>query len=76
MRNLVGDRIRELRKRKSLTQQELADRLEVDRQYIWKIENAKVNITMDYLEKVIRSLDYSYHEFFRFPEDQTERVNP
>ncbi|MBP9152714.1 MAG: helix-turn-helix transcriptional regulator [Flavobacteriales bacterium] len=63
MRRLIADQIKALRIRKNLTQQELAYRLEVDKQYIWKIENAKINITIDYLDKVIRCLGCTYAEF-------------
>jgi transcriptional regulator with XRE-family HTH domain len=66
LKALVGKQVKRFRVQKNLTQQELADKLEVDRQYIWKIENAKVNITLDYLEKVIRCLGCTHSEFFSF----------
>lgn len=52
------------RKRKGLTQQELADHLNSDRQYVCKLEKGKVNITADYLDKVINKLESRHEEFF------------
>ena len=39
-----------------MTLQELADLLQVDRQYIWKLENGKINMTLDYLDKIMQHL--------------------
>ncbi len=47
-----------------MTQQALADTMEVERQYIWKIEHEKVNIRLDYLDRIIRALGCSHAEFF------------
>jgi transcriptional regulator with XRE-family HTH domain len=61
---IVGRKIKLLRKKKGYTQQELADLLGVDRQYIWKLENGKKNLTMDYLDNVINKLEAKYEDFF------------
>lgn len=53
---VIGKMIKDLRKEKNLSQQELADLLDVDRQYVWRIENGKINLTLDYFDKVIKEL--------------------
>ena len=46
-----------------MTQQELADLVKADRQYIYKIEAGKKNITLDYLDKIAQALQVSQSEF-------------
>lgn len=53
-----------MRKQKGMTLQDLADGIGADRQYIWNIENGKVNITLDYLDKIIEMLDCNQNDFF------------
>ncbi len=60
----IGERIRELRKTKSLSQEGLANLAEVDRTYMTGVETGKRNITVKILEKIIRALDCNYKTFF------------
>ena len=62
-KEIIGSMIRKIRKDKNYTQQQLADLLGVDRQYIWRIENGKVNFTMDYFDKVITQLNCVHADF-------------
>jgi transcriptional regulator with XRE-family HTH domain len=62
-KEIIGQMIKVRRKEKKLTQQQLADLLEVDRQYIWRLENGKVNLTMDYLDNVIKKLNCTHADF-------------
>jgi len=48
-KEIIGKRIKILRKQHNLTLQELADKIGADRQYIWNIENGEINLTLDYL---------------------------
>ena len=64
LRNTIGALIKSNRIKKQLTQQDLANLLKVDRQYVWKIENGKINLTVDYLEKIITCLKCKNKEFF------------
>lgn len=50
--------------KKKLSQQDLAARLNVDRQYVWRIENGKINLTLDYLGKVLASIGVHPKEIF------------
>ena len=63
-RHFIAGLIRGHRIKKDITQQELAYALNADRQYIWKIERGRVNLTMDYLGKILVSLECTPEEFF------------
>ena len=62
-REIIGSMIKHRRKEKRLTQQQLANLLEIDRQYVWRLENGKVNLTMDYLDTIITKLNCSHADF-------------
>lgn len=62
-KEIIGMMIKVQRKEKKITQQHLADLLEVDRQYIWRLENGKINLTMDYLDHVITKLNCTQADF-------------
>lgn len=60
---IVGKRIKMWRKKRNMTQQQLADLIGSDRQYVWNIENGKVNLTLDYIDKIAKALQVSQNEF-------------
>ena len=60
----MGRIIRKVRKKNKLTLQQLADEMQTDRQYIWKVEQGKINIPADTLDVFIKKLDSNYAEFF------------
>jgi transcriptional regulator with XRE-family HTH domain len=60
----IGDRIRELRKAKGLSQEALANIAEVDRTYMTKVETGKRNVTVKILDKIILALDSDFSTFF------------
>jgi repressor LexA len=62
-KEIIGKLIKQQRLNKQMTQQELADLLNVDRQYVWNIENGKINLTLDYLDKIIAKLKCTHNEF-------------
>lgn len=53
--------IRDLRKKKHMTQQELADKCEVTRQYVVMIERGQVNPSIKLLKKISTVLDVDIH---------------
>ena len=63
-KEIIGRKIKILRVKKNLTLQELADMLGVDRQYMWRLENGKINMTLKYLDKVINKLNCPNEDFF------------
>lgn len=56
--------IRQLRKKRGLSQEELAQKASVDRTYISGIERARRNITVGTLERLIPHLASDSHDFF------------
>jgi len=52
-----GDKIRELRKEKGLSQEQLSFKADLHRTYIGMIERAEKNITLINIEKLAKALD-------------------
>lgn len=59
-----GERVRQLRKERNLSQENLADRAELHRTYIGMIERAEKNITLTNIEKLAKALDVGICELF------------
>jgi transcriptional regulator with XRE-family HTH domain len=60
----IGLRIKEIRTSKSLSQEEVAWKSEVDRTFMNHVENGRRNLSVESLEKVIKGLEISFKEFF------------
>ena len=60
---IIGQRIKLFRIKKGLTQQELADLIGADRQYVWRIEAGKISMSLDYLDKIIVALNCKHEDF-------------
>lgn len=65
-RNMLGDRIAQLRKQKDMTQEDLAYKSSINVSYLAKIENGYVNTTIRYLIKVARGLGVKVKDLFEF----------
>lgn len=63
---LVGLRIKELRNQLGISQEELANRAELDRTYVTSVEKGRRNISIATLEKITKQLGCTMHEFFNF----------
>ena len=63
---LLGKRVRELRTKLGLSQEELADIAHLDRTYITSVECGRRNISIVNIEKLVNSLNVSLAEFFNF----------
>ena len=61
-----GNRVRELRKEKELSQEELADKAGLHRTYIGMIERGEKNITLVNIEKITNALDTSINYLMNF----------
>lgn len=72
LRKLVGARIRLLRKKKSLSQFDLATRSGLQDTYIGGVERGARNISLDTFEKIINALEVEPFEAFLFGEVDTE----
>lgn len=64
--NDVGQRIKQLRSRLNISQEELAERANVHRTYIASLEVGKRNVSIVTLEKIVLALEVSMSEFFNF----------
>ena len=60
-----GEKVRELRKRKNLSQEDLADKAGLHRTYIGMIERAEKNITLINIEKIANSLEVEIKELLK-----------
>ena len=63
---LVGQRVKELRNKLGISQEELADIAGLDRTYITSVECGKRNISIVNIEKLSIALKVSLKEFFNF----------
>ena len=66
IRKSVGNRIRQLRKERKLTQDDLADLSLLDRTYITSVERGHRNISIVNLEKISKALNIEIKELFDF----------
>jgi transcriptional regulator with XRE-family HTH domain len=61
----IGLRIKELRKTKGLSQEQLALKADLDRTYMASVENGKRNVAIVNIEKIIIALEESFESFFK-----------
>lgn len=61
-----GDKIRELRKEKGLSQEQLSFKADLHRTYIGMIERAERNITLVNIEKIANALEVSINDLMKF----------
>jgi len=59
-----GEKVRNLRKERGLSQEELSFRAELHRTYIGMIERAEKNITLINIEKIAKTLNVEIKELF------------
>ena len=69
IKELVGKRIKQLRKNKGLSQETLGYECELDRTYIASVENGRRNISIINLEKIANALNVSLSVFFDFDKE-------
>lgn len=60
----IGQRIKELRDTKALSQKDLAYAADLDRSYIASIENGQRNVSIVNIEKIATALGVTLKEFF------------
>jgi len=66
IKKLLGKRIQELRKAKKLTQEKVAEIIDIETASLSNIENGKYYPTAENLEKIINVLEISPQELFNF----------
>ena len=62
----LGDRIREIRESRKLTQEELAYQADLDYSYVNQIENGRKNPTVQILEQIAKVLKVTIKDLFSF----------
>lgn len=64
--NNLGSQIKRFRKAKGLTQEQLAEKVNIHATYVGKIESGKNNISVVLLFKISRALDVKLSDIFDF----------
>ena len=64
-RKLIGDAIRQYRKRAKLTQEELAERADLNPKYLGEIERGEKIISIEALLRIAQALKTPIRAFFR-----------
>jgi transcriptional regulator with XRE-family HTH domain len=63
---LIGKNIKGIRKEKKLTQEDLAEKCDLQTSYLAGVERGERNITLQTLEKIAKGLDESPEYIFNF----------
>ena len=69
-RDILKNRLEELRKQKGIKQEDLASELEVSRQTIGSLENGRYNPSIILAFKIARYFNMSIEEIFIYEEEQ------
>ena len=64
LRRTVARNLKRLRREKGMSQEEFADRADINRNYVGMIERSENAATIDMLEKLAEALDAKPVEFF------------
>ncbi len=75
LKQMIGTRIKEIRSKRGITQNQLSERMEINPKYLSSIERGKENPTLNTLLKLSESLEVSLNEVFSLVEieDPTKR---
>jgi len=65
---MIGSRIKEIRSKRGITQDQLSERMEINPKYLSSIERGKENPTLNTLLKLSESLEVSLDEVFSLVE--------
>ncbi len=63
-KKLFGRRLKEIRRSKNFTQEQLAETVGIEPKQICRIENGTCFTTFEKLEKIAQTLNVDIHEFF------------
>ena len=64
IQTVFGNRLKEIRIKKKISQIELAALSGIDRTYLSHIEAGKRNISLDTIQKILAAINVSYKYFF------------
>jgi transcriptional regulator with XRE-family HTH domain len=71
-RKLLGQRVKHLRRLKGYTQEQLAERIEINPKYLSSIERGAENPTLDLLRRLAKGLQVDLYELFQFDPDAAQ----
>lgn len=74
LQSQFGNRVKEIRLGQSISQLELANRTGIERAQISKIEQGKINVTLETIEKISKALNVQLNDFLTF--DNPYNVRP
>lgn len=60
----IGNNLRAERNRRNLSQEELAEMAELQRQHISKIENGQIDVRVSTLVPILKALDIKFEQLF------------
>jgi len=69
IQKLIGDRLRDLRKKSGLSQEKLGLKTKLHYTYIGAIERGEKNVSIITLSKIAKGLGISVNEVFNYPMD-------
>ena len=80
LQRYIAQKVKYLRKKQNMSQEELSERADLGLKYINQLENQNVNLTIHSLEKVIVALNLTPEDFFNFNSlepstDQTDNLS-
>ena len=80
LQRYIAQKVKYLRKKQNMSQEELSERADLGLKYINQLENQNVNLTIHSLEKVIVALNLTPEDFFNFDSleattDQTDNLS-
>jgi len=70
----LGSKIRELRKRRKITQASLAEKTDLSDNFIGLLERGKTSPSLESLEKIARALKVPVRELFEFETDEPNKA--
>ena len=72
IKKLLGERIRQLRKARGITQEKLAEMLGIGTPNISYIENGKFAPSIENFEKLVKLFDIEPYELYKFPQKESK----
>lgn len=71
-KELLGTRIKELRKQRGISQDQLAERIDIDPKHVSRIEVGRSYPSLDTLDKIAMALNVELKDFFEFIHGRNE----
>lgn len=71
----VGNRIRELREERKMTQYALASQSGVSPTYVYQLERGEKSPTVEYLEHICWGLGITLADFFKTKEEKNDKLS-